>query len=217
MIQCRCVICSVTSHCYYFTFLLEQLYQTLLIHRTCTAHHLQIDHSFQSFFIAQGSKLHSGNAVPFRIFRCPQPDLSCDFSCCSRSISRYNLHTDTSRLAFLHRIRHIRTNRVTDRKNSHECQSAFLHQFRTIRTAIFRNYLISHSQCTHSLILVSQKLFIILLNPAFFQVTFPHHNLRSPLHIKHTCVQDRRVDQRSHILPFCRESKLIYRFRLISQ
>ena len=27
MIQCRRIICSVTSHCHYFTFLLEQLRQ----------------------------------------------------------------------------------------------------------------------------------------------------------------------------------------------
>ena len=35
--------------------------------RSWTAHHLQIDHSFQSFFIAQGSKLHSGTLTEFFI------------------------------------------------------------------------------------------------------------------------------------------------------
>ena len=160
MVQSRSIVCSVTGYGNYGPFLLEQLNQSLLVHRAGTTHNFQVEYTFKCLFIAQCSKFHTGDPVTFRIFRLPQADLTGNFRGCTRSISRYNFYADAGRLAFLDSIRDIRPDRVADGKNAQECQTAFIDQFRAIFGCSFRDILVSQSQSTHRFVLVSKQLFV---------------------------------------------------------
>ena len=91
MIQCRRIVCPVAGYGNYGPFLLEQLDQTLFVHRTGTAHYFQVEYALESFFISQRFKFYSCDSVAFGIFRFPQADLACNLCRCSRSVTGNDL------------------------------------------------------------------------------------------------------------------------------
>ena len=217
VVQCRGIVGSVACYSHYSTFLLQELHQSLLVHRAGTAHHFQVEHTVESFFIAQSGKLHARNTVAFGIFGFPQTYLTGNLGSCSRCVTRHNLHADACRLAFLYGIRHIGTNRVTDGKDAQEGQSALVYQFGTIGRCICGHYLIGKPQGTHCLVLVSKQLLIIGIYLFLAYVAFSHHDFRRTFHVKYPLLLDRRIYQRSHILAFGGERKLVHHFSTCPQ
>ena len=120
MVQGRSVVRSVASHGYHGSFLLEQLHEALLVRGTGARHNLQVQYTVQGFFIGQGGKVGTGNAVAFRVFGLPQAYLASNLGCRARRVARHYLHTDAGRLALLHGGRHIGADGVADGYYAHE-------------------------------------------------------------------------------------------------
>ena len=160
MVQGRGIVRTITGYGHYGSLLLKELYEALLVHRTGTAHHFDSEHSIQSFFIGQCGKFHTRDAVTFRIFRLPQTNLTGNLGSSTRSVTGYNLHADTCRLALAYSCRYIETNRVADGEDTQEGQATFVHQFGTIIACSFRDELIGDTEGTHGLVLKRQEVFV---------------------------------------------------------
>ena len=67
VVQGRCVVGTVASHCHHLAVLLEELHETLLVCWTGARHHADVLHAVVGFLIAQCGKVAAGD-VPTEFF-----------------------------------------------------------------------------------------------------------------------------------------------------
>ena len=175
---------------------MQELYQTLFVGGSCSAHYLQTLYAVGRLLVCQCFKGRTRDNVHVRVLFCPDANLTCYFSGRGRGVARDNLYVYASLATCAYGTWHVLSDGV--RYGHHAQVGEALDGQPSILVWCFcllvGQYLVGKAQCAHCLILVGEKqsLYVGLHVGGWFGAvqhghvcTMAKHYFRSTLHVQH--------------------------------